>query len=597
MSHVGFSEDSFRSPEVFEIFVSSLYTRLYNSLISKERYLDDCISRLTFLLEIAEQCSEESIIFELDNALGQFYVEKECITVAINSCTEKFKIAQEPLQASLPVSNELVLECVDDATVSVVHSYEMMTDLLPEVVSEELQMSTEVETLEVPCLPDPVLEQRFEKLNAVYMEWRDAFMIKGDAPGYDLWFELRAIACDLMALIVLASASRGNQDVMQACRQLLDSLQFDRHFGNDTTDCFPFPLTFSSITDTTEEQWTRLASDYRDMQFASKAWDWYVATASLDHINLINGVGAASQQLYRHLESLNGFDQLQFEFYNAVQSVCRKDNTYCKGLDSKISEGELKKLIRELPQYFESAKRVEKDEEIRAGKEARKRDAVNNLKKLFEDNPEFGLNMDTLTEDRETLKAHLDRCKEAGIPYSDSTVCALIMHCAANLLSGQNSYLQFLKYAMEKLKKSKTTEALEIAKEEVVKQAADPELTNWVELLKPVVANKHLLILGGEKCKDAVCCKLKELLPLTECIWGYGNSKATVGHYRTKIKNADITIVAIAFAGHDMSEKGKKWATEAGKDFIQNLSGMGLKSIVKTLFDHYRMKGMIQINN
>lgn len=594
MSHVGFSEESFRSPEVFEMFVSSVYTRLHICLVTKERYLEDCITRLTDLLEIAEQCGEDCIVNELDNALSQFHVEKECVSLALNSFSLRFKIATEPEQRSQPMSDGLVLDSETDGSSCVVHTMDTVESPSEVENSAELQNSPEAECLDTRCLPDPVLEQRFAKLNEAYMEWRDALTIQGDTHGYGLWFELRALACELMALIVMASASRGNQDVMQACRQLLDSLQFDRNFGNDTADCFPFPLSISSITETTEAQWTKLASAYRDMLSATEAWEWYVGSATMPHLDLLNGVGAASQQLYRHLESLNGSDQLQFEFYNAIQSLCKEDNTYCRGLDCRIPESELNKLIRQLPQYLDSAKKAEVDNENRAAKEVLKKQALDSLKKLFEDNPKFGQNKDTLEEDRETLKANLDSCKKAGIPFSDSTICGLIMHCAANLLSGQNNYLQFLKFALEKLKKSKNNEALETAKEEVIKQAADPELTTWVELLKPVVENKHLLILGGEKCKDAVCCKLKDLLPLTECVWGYGNAKANAGRYRTKIQNADITIVAIAFAGHDMSEKGRKWANDAGKDFIQNIYGMGLKAIVKTLFDHYCQKGLIQ---
>jgi hypothetical protein len=293
-------------------------------------------------------------------------------------------------------------------------------------------------------------------------------------------------------------------------------------------------------------------------------------------------VGAAATLLSDSLGNVNGKDKFHQLLYQAVAD--NASEFFLPGIAPETPIETLVDLAQRLPEVWDNARQITVRKMEQSDKEARRQDALQAVVDLCAE-PEFGSSNSRVDADRPRLLPLLDACKKASIPASNPLLREALMTCAPFLLSGQSGYLTFLNEVnKEKNRRQSEQRLVENSGDQDVN---DPDFDRFVDAVRPHCEGKTMLILGGERSLSHVAEELQRLLSPAAIDWMPAHRVTSTAKYQSPIRKHDITCLLISFMSHELSQKGRKWAEEAGKCAAVIDKGYGSRRIVKGLYEHF----------
>ena len=168
-----------------------------------------------------------------------------------------------------------------------------------------------------------------------------------------------------------------------------------------------------------------------------------------------------------------------------------------------------------------------------------------------------------------------------------------MLHCGATLLRDQPAYARILESITDErerrgLDSSETDDAEWEAEEatELDENVAEDTLERYKEAVRPFVAGKRVVILGGSP-RQRTCDELKAALDPLEVRWPESEKTDKLAKFETEIINSDVLLIAKNFARHYMSgRKVKDLVKENGGHFLMLPGGYGLNQIIYRLYQY-----------
>ncbi|HLI47924.1 MAG TPA: hypothetical protein VKV18_04440 [Chthonomonas sp.] len=453
---------------------------------------------------------------------------------------------------------------------------------------DELVSITEKPPSPAPAIPLEDLRTRVDSLLAQWQALKEQLEQGGDSIA--IWFEVRALACEINALYDLGAAHDAQS--LAKLEQLQTSILFTRQWTEDTEHSLPFEVweipTELEEPSISAEEWVQLAQYFRYTAQAHQALNWWEAHRHQIHPEerhkILDYVAAAQQLLFRFMSELDGFDKLQEKLYKTIQNHAEKEG-YLQSLSPDITLKTLEKRAKELESIVAQEKqrlqRLQQDRE----REKRQLEALDNLLLFIENYPEDEIRQETFKEDQRQLLGLLDACRAAGLPPSKKEISRPLIRCIA-LLQGQAKYQDFLRYAQaqeRKLQEEKLAASLAETAEQ--NEPENSEIAAWCSALLPYTEGKKLVIIGGSRKYHKVCADLKERLKLAEAKWLTCEKTTNPAKYEAEIRASDIFMLVIKHVSHSMSEQGRRWIEDAGGRYVALPGGFGEKQIIHCLYE------------
>lgn len=178
-------------------------------------------------------------------------------------------------------------------------------------------------------------------------------------------------------------------------------------------------------------------------------------------------------------------------------------------------------------------------------------------------------------------------CLDAGTPASDKNLLNHLLPFRALFENAQNGKLKALKTNLDK--QFQTLSSKGPLRDSVETATEDPEHVKRVEELKPLLADKVLVLIGGNKGQGWRKDELAKLLGLKEVQWPDLEDTSNLNSVRPDVLKADVVAQLIRWSRHSYGEL-LSFAKDNGKPIVRVTGGLGTKRIVHDLHQQLVLK-------
>ncbi|HLH79282.1 MAG TPA: hypothetical protein VKV29_03265 [Chthonomonas sp.] len=628
-NHSSFNElqkSIYDSPEAFNAYLANLRWRYEQKqwALARLRFLETAIERLETELPLfpeSEEITKElqvvlanfrSLLVDHKQRMEAFFAPETQAnrgqtstyqTVFLDSAKLSYTLADaEPIapegegesqEASFIAQNETPLSAAEPPETPIQMPEEIAEGPLTATPLQSPSLDELLITLEEPSSPAPAIpvEDLRSRVDRLFSQWQSLReQLEKGSDSIALWFEVRALACEINALYALGAVYDAQS--LNTLEQIQTGVRFARAWIGDTEESLPFEVWEIPITpeepSISVEEWVQLAQYFRYTAQAHQALNWWEAHRHQIHPEerhkILDYVAAAQQLLFRFMSELDGFDKLQEKLYKTIQHHAEKEG-YLQSLSPDITLKTLEKRAKELESIVAQEKqrlqRLHQDRE----REKRQQEALDNLLRFLEGYPEDEIRQETFKEDQRQLLGLLDACRAAGLPPSKKEISRPLIRCIA-LLQGQAKYQDFLRFAQDQERKmQEEKQAASLAETAEQNEPENSEIAAWCSALLPYTEGKKLVIIGGSRKYHKVCADLKERLKLAEAKWLTCEKTTNPARYEAEIRASDIFMLVVKHVSHSMSEQGRRWIEDAGGRYVALPGGFGEKQIIHCLYE------------
>jgi hypothetical protein len=525
-------------------------------------------------------------------------IEKVLAEIAESQQPEDAEIAEE-LQAVLREFQERMrrLTVSQRAVGGIPGAEEQPAEAAPEASQPTEPARPQMTEEEEDALVQPLLA----RIERIADEWRRLDEREAGPNGETLArndaFRIRALVCALGAVLAEAFEQGVQHRIEQDVLRLRDQIAFGRVLLGDEDYCMLFAEEMWNPTTggLPSEAWADLERLYLETADAQEIYAWYVQTCDVLSVEqrreLLNGIAAVQQRLFRRLKQHSMEDKLQGGLYRDLLDNAKSEG-FLSALHAQTSDAKLAGWARALPDTFANLQNeVKRLRELQAKREACA-SAIDRVLEWHREVSERELTADQIEAEASRVHALLDACIAAGVPPTNREVRGALLEWGPVLLEDQPKYAKILEAVLAERKRQGIDQAPTEEEEHGEDDEGEPTETAaalYKATIAPFVAHKRVLILGGQP-RERVCDELKETLDLADARWLPSKASDKAGKFEAEIKKADILLLAKNFAGHDMSEKGREWIRSVGGHFIYLPSGYGVNQIVFQLYKYVNAK-------
>lgn len=572
---VSIPESIYSSPESLETYLSHIQKRLERRRIEVEQkaYWKFAVAQLTDHCNQARELEAPELVNELESLIQEF--------------EHRLKGCRDEKNPGMGIYSPAETSSSYYAAVAV-------APFAPSPWKEGPRPLTEAEK-------ESVLEALHSKLESFKSWWKElestGLHRENGNWDYPQCFRLRALSCALARLQIEARANGLENEMRIEVQRLRDSIDMEREIRGERALCPPFQDQYWAVprTSLSTDLWEEMEQQYIQTAEAHEVWEWYCqrweGLPPDTRITLLNSVAAVQQLLYRILDSIGGRDKLQTDFFIDLREEARAIG-YLNALNQITSDIELRHLSDELDERFQEAQQawethleLEEQQERKAQREA----AIQAVVALFARCPELGKAPSQLPTDRATLFPLLEECLATNVPSTNVKIRNCLLEAGPRLLQNEPRFIGILEAVLTHRKRqgldiSPAEESESIHEEE---EPTEDILAETLHTVLPFTTDKRIVILGGTP-RQHTCEKLKELVQCAEVKWPPSKESDKTAKFETDVRKADIVLLLLKFASHDMCDRSREWIRESGGDLINVRMGYGVNQLVHNLYDYIR---------
>lgn len=574
---VGLPDAIFESAEALDAYLTEVRERRVRRARNREQraFLRAAIEKVQVELDATREVGDEELAADLAAVLGEFERRLQMLdgdagvgAPAVGARVEAPPEPQEPEGGALKAPEA---EAPPEPQ-------EPEPEALPQMSEEEREAAAR-----------PILDA-IERLSDKWEKLRGAGLAGSDGVvDRQRCFRVRALACALGAEYARAGELGVEDLVRPAAIPLRNAIEQERYCSGDGSECLPFSedLWSEAGQRLSVEDWEALRQDYEETAEAQTAYEWFAANESAlskeSSVALLNAIAAVQQRLFRELKRHEGQDRMQAALYGELRERARTLD-YLSALNQNTSDGELDKLAAALPDLLARYQAdLKQAEEKRAKQEARVA-AIHGVAEWLKHAKAHGVSGEDLRRRAPELHSLLDACNDAGVPPTNRELREALLELGPTLLDGEAKYAKIYDAVMAERKRRWPEKELE-PEAEPEEEPADSETALYLEVVRPFVEGKRVLILGGQP-RQRVCDELSEKLGAADVQWLESKASDKAAKFQAEIKKAFVLLLAKNFAGHDMSEKGRDWIRSVGGHFVFLPSGYGVNQIIYRLYQY-----------
>lgn len=281
-------------------------------------------------------------------------------------------------------------------------------------------------------------------------------------------------------------------------------------------------------------------------------------------------------------------DALTDQLVTEVGAAAREAGA-CEPQEADLSSDTPLVTTRTLSALLEVGDRTEAERAAVKSADARDQ-AVEEVLKLAQSRPDFGIDPEKLAEDRTSISSALRQAFEVGVPPSNKAMRDVLLDRWHSLLDGMDGFEVFLREVQAELDRRNQPVGEEDA--EAAASGGDNGVERLALALRPFMEGKSVLILGGVP-RVHTAPRLKAALGCASVEWPEAKKNDTPDKFESDMRHADLILIVKSYARHAISEAAAAIANEMGTHRVLLSAGYGVAKIISQLHEYCAKRGLV----